>query len=201
MSTIYDYQIKILMIGNSCVGKTSVLIRFTNNNFSPTFITTIGIDFKIKSLTIGDKKIKLQIWDTAGQERFRTITKSYFRSAQGVILVYDITDKTSFMSIRNWIEQIQLHSESNVNKILVGNKCDCIGQRVVSYEEGLELAKDYKIDFIECSAKSDININSIFTTITEQVVKRLESEYEFNKMKRNTSIILNKPTIKKKKCC
>ncbi len=84
------------------------------------------------------------------------------------------------------------------NKILVGNKCDCIRQRVVSYEEGLELAKDYKIDFIECSAKSDININSIFTTKTEQVVKILESEYEFNKMKRNTPIILNEPTIKKK---
>lgn len=202
MSHQYDLQIKILMIGDSNVGKTSILMRFVNDKFSSTFISTIGIDFKTKSLIVGNKTIKLQIWDTAGQERFRTITISYFRNAQGIILVYNITDKTSFLSIKNWIHQIQLHSDTDVNKILVGNKCDNISERTVSYEEGLELAKEYNMQFFECSAKSDININKIFTTISEQIDKRLSTQSfitvnETPKLK----IMPIEPTIKTKKCC
>ena len=117
-------QIKLLMIGDSGVGKTCLLLRYANDSFSPTFITTIGIDFKIKNVDIDGTRIKLQIWDTAGQERFRTITTSYFRGAQGILLVYDVTDRRSFESIRNWISQIQQHADVHVNKILVGNKCD-----------------------------------------------------------------------------
>ncbi len=199
MSNQYDMQIKVLMIGDSGVGKTSMLIRYANDTFSSSFITTIGIDFKHKSLIIDDKNIKLQIWDTAGQERFRTITTSYFRSAQGIILVYDITDKTSLLSIKNWINKIHQHSDIGVNKILVGNKCDNNSERVISFEEGEKIAKEYDMEFFECSAKSDINISKLFTRISEQVVKRLLSEDDNKKTKPNVIIRPNEP--KKSKCC
>jgi len=114
----YDLQIKLLMIGDSAVGKTSLLLRYANDTFSSTFITTIGIDFKIKTVHLSGKKVKLQIWDTAGQEQFRTITRSYFRGAQGIVLVYDITDRRTFNSVRSWMAQITDHADQQVNKVL-----------------------------------------------------------------------------------
>ena len=110
----FDLQIKLLMIGDSAVGKTSLLLRYANDTFSSTFITTIGIDFKIKTVHLGGKKVKLQIWDTAGQEQFRTITRSYFRGAQGIVLVYDITDRRTFNSVRSWMAQITDHADQQV---------------------------------------------------------------------------------------
>mmetsp|Transcript_24374 Transcript_24374/g.26642 ORF Transcript_24374/g.26642 Transcript_24374/m.26642 type:complete len:205 (+) Transcript_24374:253-867(+) len=169
----FDMQIKLLMIGDSGVGKTCLLLRYANDSFSPTFITTIGIDFKIKNIQLDGKRIKLQIWDTAGQERFRTITTSYFRGAQGILLVYDVTDRNSFTSIRNWVAQIQMHADVNVNKILIGNKSDCQDQRVISYEEGQGLAKEYNINFFETSAKQDLNVEKAFITIATDVKNRL----------------------------
>mmetsp|Transcript_2358 Transcript_2358/g.5535 ORF Transcript_2358/g.5535 Transcript_2358/m.5535 type:complete len:207 (-) Transcript_2358:1083-1703(-) len=169
----FDMQIKLLMIGDSGVGKTCLLLRYANDSFSPTFITTIGIDFKIKNIQLDGKRIKLQIWDTAGQERFRTITTSYFRGAQGILLVYDVTDRNSFISIRNWVAQIQMHADVNVNKILIGNKCDVQDQRAVSFEEGDALAKEYNIHFYECSAKQDLNVEKTFLTIATDVKDRL----------------------------
>jgi Ras-related protein Rab-8A len=169
----FDMQIKLLMIGDSGVGKTCLLLRYANDSFSPTFITTIGIDFKIKNIHLDNKRIKLQIWDTAGQERFRTITTSYFRGAQGILLVYDTTDRNSFIAIRNWVAQIQMHADVNVNKILIGNKCDCQDQRAISYEEGESLAKEYNIHFYETSAKQDINVEKSFITIATDVKNRL----------------------------
>jgi Ras-related protein Rab-8A len=168
----FDMQIKLLMIGDSGVGKTCLLLRYANDSFSPTFITTIGIDFKIKNIHLDGKRIKLQIWDTAGQERFRTITTSYFRGAQGILLVYDVTDRNSFISIRNWVAQIQMHADVNVNKILIGNKCDC-QDRAISYEEGESLAREYKIHFYETSAKMDLNVEKSFVTIATDVKNRL----------------------------
>ena len=158
----------------SGVGKTCLLLRYANDSFSPTFITTIGIDFKIKNVEIDTKRIKLQIWDTAGQERFRTITTSYFRGAQGILLVYDVTDRRSFESIRNWISQIQQHADVHVNKILVGNKCDIeLDEKVVATEEGQKLAAEYGIDFWEASAKNDINVEQSFISIARAVKDRL----------------------------
>jgi Ras-related protein Rab-8A len=135
--------------------------------------TTIGIDFKIKNVDIDGTRIKLQIWDTAGQERFRTITTSYFRGAQGILLVYDVTDRRSFESIRNWISQIQQHADVHVNKILVGNKCDMLDEKVVSTEEAQKLAKEFGIEFFECSAKNDINVGDGFYGIARSVKDRL----------------------------
>jgi len=169
-------QIKLLMIGDSGVGKTCLLLRYANDSFSPTFITTIGIDFKIKNIEIDTKRIKLQIWDTAGQERFRTITTSYFRGAQGILLVYDVTDRRSFESIRNWISQIQQHADVHVNKILVGNKCDMTDEKVVSTEEGQKLAKEFGIEFWEASAKANINVEQCFISIARAAKNRLMAD-------------------------
>lgn len=175
-SATYDMQIKLLTIGDSGVGKTCLLLRYANDSFSPTFITTIGIDFKIKNIEIDDKRVKLQIWDTAGQERFRTITTSYFRGAQGIVLVYDVTDRRSFESIRNWISQIQQHADVHVNKILVGNKCDMLDEKVVSTEEGQRLASEFGMEFWETSAKNDINVEQSFHSIAKSVKDRLISD-------------------------
>ena len=169
----FDMQIKLLMIGDSGVGKTCLLLRYANDSFSPTFITTIGIDFKLKNIQLDGKRIKLQIWDTAGQERFRTITTSYFRGAQGILLVYDVTDRQTFISIRNWVAQIQMHADVNVNKILIGNKCDMTNTRAVSFEEVDALAKEYNIHFFETSAKQDLNVEKSFLTIATEVKDRL----------------------------
>jgi len=171
----FDMQIKILMIGDSGVGKTCLLLRYANDQFSPTFITTIGIDFKIKNIILDGKRIKLQIWDTAGQERFRTITTSYFRGAQGILLIYDVTDRQTFLSIRNWVSQVQMHADISVNKLLIGNKCD-MENRAVSVEEGEGLAKEYNIPFFETSAKQDINVGASFLAIATQVKNRMTSD-------------------------
>mmetsp|Transcript_16219 Transcript_16219/g.41143 ORF Transcript_16219/g.41143 Transcript_16219/m.41143 type:complete len:212 (-) Transcript_16219:189-824(-) len=173
----FDMQIKLLMIGDSGVGKTCLLLRYANDSFSPTFITTIGIDFKIKTINLGDKVVKLQIWDTAGQERFRTITTSYFRGAQGILLVYDVTDRGSFENIQNWVGQIQNHAENNISKVLIGNKCDVDeSERAVSREEGEKLAAEFGIEnFFEASAKQDINVKSAFEAVANHVKDRLTS--------------------------
>eukprot|EP00882_Tetradesmus_deserticola_P014232 GHRQ01015128.1.p1 GENE.GHRQ01015128.1~~GHRQ01015128.1.p1 ORF type:complete len:174 (+),score=46.42 GHRQ01015128.1:332-853(+) len=113
----YDYLIKLLLIGDSGVGKSCLLLRFSEDSFTPSFITTIGIDFKIKKIFLDNKWVKLQIWDTAGQERFRTITSAYYRGAMGILLVYDVTDEASFNNIRNWMRNIEQHASDNVNKV------------------------------------------------------------------------------------
>eukprot|EP01099_Mayorella_cantabrigiensis_P000865 TRINITY_DN1367_c0_g1_i3.p1 TRINITY_DN1367_c0_g1~~TRINITY_DN1367_c0_g1_i3.p1 ORF type:complete len:210 (-),score=45.88 TRINITY_DN1367_c0_g1_i3:386-958(-) len=129
-SAAYDYLIKLLLIGDSGVGKSCLLLRFSDDSFTPSFITTIGIDFKIRTIELDGKRIKLQIWDTAGQERFRTITTAYYRGAMGILLVYDVTDEKSFQNIRNWIRNIEQHATESVNKMLIGNKCDMIDKKV-----------------------------------------------------------------------
>ncbi|KAH0896307.1 hypothetical protein HID58_045875, partial [Brassica napus] len=132
------------------VGKSCLLLRFSDGSFTTSFITTIGIDFKIRTIELDDKRIKLQIWDTAGQERFRTITTAYYRGAMGILLVYDVTDETSFNNIRNWIRNIEQHASDNVNKILVGNKADMDeSKRAVPTSRGQALADEYGIKFFE----------------------------------------------------
>ncbi|MED6220296.1 Ras- protein RABE1d, variant 2 [Stylosanthes scabra] len=141
----YDYLIKLLLIGDSGVGKSCLLLRFTDDTFTTSFITTIGIDFKIRTVELDGKRIKLQIWDTAGQERFRTITSAYYRGAMGILLVYDVTDESSFENIRNWIRNIEEHASDNVNRILVGNKADMDeSKRVVPTSRGQALANEYE---------------------------------------------------------
>ena len=170
----YDHLFKLLIIGESGVGKTCLLLRFTDDSFTANHLTTIGIDFKIKIINIEGKLIKLQIWDTAGQERFRTITKTYYKGAHGIILTYDVTDQNSFKNIRNWIKQIEANAQTNVKKVLVGNKCDK-PDRVVTEEEGKKLADDYNMNFFETSAKTNQNVNEVFNFLTKEILKSSET--------------------------
>lgn len=139
----------------------------------PSFPFPHSIDFKIKSLPLEDKKLKLQIWDTAGQERFRTITTAYYRGAMGILLVYDVTDERSFANVKTWMKQIEQHASENVNRVLIGNKCDAApGDRRVTLEQGKKLAEEYGIKFFETSSKNDINVDEAFMTIARDIVQR-----------------------------
>uniref|UniRef100_A0A3B5B7M5 small monomeric GTPase n=1 Tax=Stegastes partitus TaxID=144197 RepID=A0A3B5B7M5_9TELE len=160
MAKTYDYLFKLLLIGDSGVGKTCVLFRFSEDAFNSTFISTIGIDFKIRTIELDGKKIKLQIWDTAGQERFRTITTAYYRGAMGIMLVYDITNEKSFDNIKNWIRNIEEHASADVERMVLGNKCDVNDKRQVSKDRGEKLALEYGIKFMETSAKANINVEN-----------------------------------------
>jgi len=168
----YDYLIKLLLIGDSGVGKSCLLLRFCEDSFTPSFITTIGIDFKIRTVEIDGKKIKLQIWDTAGQERFRTITTAYYRGAMGILLVYDVTDEKSFMSIRNWIANVEQFAQDSVNRILLGNKCDMTTKKVIDYAAGKALADEFGIRFLETSAKNSTNVDEAFISLARDIKKR-----------------------------
>jgi Ras-related protein Rab-8A len=174
----YDYLIKLLLIGDSGVGKSCLLLRFSDDSFTPSFITTIGIDFKIRTIDLDGKRIKLQIWDTAGQERFRTITTAYYRGAMGILLVYDVTDEKSFGNIRNWIRNIEQHATESVNKILIGNKCDMLDKKVIDFERGKALADEYGIKFLETSAKNSIGVEEAFVTLAKDIKKRLIDQQE-----------------------
>ncbi|CAG8460079.1 11249_t:CDS:2 [Funneliformis mosseae] len=172
-SAAYDYLIKLLLIGDSGVGKSCLLLRFSDDSFTPSFITTIGIDFKIRTIELDGKRIKLQIWDTAGQERFRTITTAYYRGAMGILLVYDVTDERSFKNIRNWFSNIEQHASEGVNKILIGNKCDWVEKKAITKEQGQALADEFGIKFLETSAKANINVEEAFFTLARDIKKRL----------------------------
>eukprot|EP00750_Incisomonas_marina_P021166 INCI4193.1.p2 GENE.INCI4193.1~~INCI4193.1.p2 ORF type:complete len:222 (-),score=50.10 INCI4193.1:2905-3570(-) len=166
----HNIQVKVLMVGDSGVGKTSLLLRYAQDAFNESYITTIGIDFKTKYLDVGDKRVKLQIWDTAGQERFRTITTSYFRGAQGILLCYDVGDRNSFNSIGSWLEQINSHADEQVCVIICGTKCEI--EREVTEEQGQALADQHGYKFIECSARENINVDAAFEAIAHEIVEQ-----------------------------
>ncbi|KAG2132370.1 rab-type small GTP-binding protein [Suillus clintonianus] len=169
----YDFLIKLLLIGDSGVGKSCLLLRFCDDAWTPSFITTIGIDFKIRTIELDGKRIKLQIWDTAGQERFRTITTAYYRGAMGILLVYDVTDERSYHSIRTWHANIEQHASEGVNKILIGNKSDWTDKRAVSEEKGIELATELGMDFMETSAKANEGVELAFFNLARACKTRL----------------------------
>ncbi|KAM6112408.1 ras-related protein Rab-13 [Phoenicopterus ruber ruber] len=172
MAKAYDHLFKLLLIGDSGVGKTCLIIRFAEDNFTSTYISTIGIDFKIRTVDIDGKKIKLQVWDTAGQERFKTITTAYYRGAVGIILVYDITDEKSFENIQNWMKSIKENASAGVERLLIGNKCDMEGKRKVQRDEAEKLAKEHGIRFFETSAKSSVNVEEAFSTLARDILQK-----------------------------
>jgi len=169
----YDFLIKLLLIGDSGVGKSCLLLRFCDDAWTPSFITTIGIDFKIRTIELDGKRIKLQIWDTAGQERFRTITTAYYRGAMGILLVYDVTDERSFNNIRTWHANVEQHASEGVNKILIGNKCDADDKKIVTDQQGKELAEELGIRYLETSAKANINVEDAFFALARDIKTRL----------------------------
>lgn len=168
----YDLLFKLLLIGDSGVGKTCILFRFSEDAFNTTFISTIGIDFKIKTIELRGKKIKLQIWDTAGQERFHTITTSYYRGAMGIMLVYDITNAKSFDNIAKWLRNIDEHATEDVERMILGNKCDMSDKRVISKERGEAIAREHSIRFLETSAKTNINVEQAFVQLAESILDK-----------------------------
>ncbi|CAF0806093.1 unnamed protein product [Rotaria sordida] len=163
---------KILFIGDSAVGKTSLMFRFADNTFTETFTPTIGIDFKVKTIFLRDKSIKLQLWDTAGQEKFYNITRSYYRNADAIVLVYDRTVASSFQNISRWMKNIDENAPDDVIRILVGNKSDLHHSIVISSQDGKKLGDRYNVDYFETSAKSDTNSNvsKVFYTLTEKIL-------------------------------
>ncbi|GMI35504.1 hypothetical protein TrCOL_g10326 [Triparma columacea] len=173
----YDHLVKLLLIGDSGVGKSCLLLRFADDSFTAAYITTIGIDFKIKNTVVDGKKIKLQVWDTAGQERFRTITTAYYRGAMGILLVYDVSEEDSFANVTNWMSQIDENAGEGVKRVLVANKCDVpADERVISEEQGRGLAEQYGIPYFETSAKNNFNVEESFMQVTRDVLKDMVKE-------------------------
>ncbi|KAD2392879.1 hypothetical protein E3N88_39856 [Mikania micrantha] len=172
MTPEYDYLFKLLLIGDSGVGKSCLLLRFADDSYLDSYISTIGVDFKIRTVDQDGKTIKLQIWDTAGQERFRTITSSYYRGAHGIIIVYDVTDMESFNNVKQWLSEIDRYASENVNKLLVGNKCDLTDSRAVSYDTAKEFADEIGIPFMETSAKDATNVEQAFMAMCADIKNR-----------------------------
>nr|VWO98796.1 Zinc-finger transcription factor [Ganoderma boninense] len=185
----YDYLFKLLLIGDSGVGKGGVLtlfchrscpkscllLRFADDTYTESYISTIGVDFKIRTIELEGKTVKLQIWDTAGQERFRTITSSYYRGAHGIIVVYDVTDNDTFTNVKQWLQEIDRYASEGVNKLLVGNKSDLTSKKVVEYSAAKEFADQLGIPFLETSAKNATNVEQAFLTMAKQIKDRMGS--------------------------
>ena len=159
---MYNRTVKILLLGDSAAGKSAILQSYCGQEFSPNFMPTIGIDFKVKTYFRKGENIKVQIWDTAGQERFHAITAAYYRGASGVILVYDITDNDSFKNIRKWLENVR-----DIPKVLIGNKIDLFEKRKVQVQMGEELARELGIPFYEVSAKTGEGVKNAFDTLVD----------------------------------
>ena len=167
----YDFIFKVLLLGNSDVGKSSLLLRYVDSVWNDAFVPTIGVDFKVKTLNINDKKIKMQIWDTAGQERFRTVVATYFRGAHGILLLYDVTNKDSFKNLESWLIEIEKNAKEKVLKILIGNKCDLTDDREISTEEGKAFALRNGMEFMETSAKMNTNVTEAFETLGKLMIE------------------------------
>ena len=167
----YDFIFKVLLLGNSDVGKSSLLLRYVDSVWNDAFVPTIGVDFKVKTLNINDKKIKMQIWDTAGQERFRTVVATYFRGAHGILLLYDVTNKDSFKNLESWLIEIEKNAKEKVLKILIGNKCDLTDDREISTEEGKAFALRNGMEFMETSAKMNTNVSEAFETLGKLMIE------------------------------
>ena len=193
-----DKTFNILLLGDSKVGKTSLIMRFSDNVYNPVHITTIGIDFKIKTVTLSnEKQIKLKIWDTAGQERFRTLTNNYFKNAHGIIIAYDCTERKSYEGIKAWVEQIKNNGKNSIPALILGNKCDLEDEKVVQEKEGRDTAKSYGMDFFETSSKTGYNVQESFIHLVEKVYANFDDD---NVDSKGVSIGGNK-NKKKQKCC
>jgi Ras-related protein Rab-1A len=198
----YDYLFKILIIGDSGVGKSCLMTRFSDEVFESNYISTIGVDFKIKTIDVEDKVIKLQVWDTSGQERFRSITSSYYRGAHGIMITFDVTDYSTFMNVKQWLAEIDKYACETAELILVGTKGDQTSKRQVSSERIKELTDSLKMTYIETSSKTGTNIDLAFRTLAfnikqAMVIKDLK-EPDSHTIDPQQSVPLEKPTMN---CC
>ena len=199
-----EERINIMTLGNTEVGKSCFILRFTDNIFQEIYLATVGIDFKIKTETINNKQYKLFLYDTTGQEKYKSIALNIIKNAQGIILMYDITDRKSFESIPDWIKSVKDAKGSNFPMILLGNKLDKEDVRVIKEKEGKELADEYKIKFFETSNKTGINIQEAGMALVNEILKINNLENRENLMSNNNTRLSIKNTIVKKdskRCC
>ena len=197
MDDNFDYTLKILIAGDSSVGKTNFIMRFVNNEFSSSYMTTSGIDLKTKDIEVKNKKIRIQIWDTAGKVKYRAITRNLFLKVMGAIIIYDITNERSYNNLKEWIKLIREECGKHMQIIMVGNKCDLDSERKISQEEVINYARKENLEYIETSCKTGENIEKAVKTLCEKIL-------ENNDLNTDISFTLNSSSFmapKKKKCC
>mmetsp|Transcript_635 Transcript_635/g.775 ORF Transcript_635/g.775 Transcript_635/m.775 type:complete len:347 (-) Transcript_635:1213-2253(-) len=199
----HDYYVKILLLGDSGVGKTSLMLRFSDDQFQESLMSTAGVDFKVRYLEKNNTRTKCQIWDTAGQERFHVITRAYYRGSHGIALVYDAANESSFKQIEYWMENIRKHASSDVSVVLLGNKTDLPNKKITP-EQGKEIAEKYNIKFFETSAKTGSNVVDAFETLSEQIVTKWQSDPKkppTPNSEKGTVNLLADSQQKRNKCC
>ena len=185
MTSNYDRLYKLFLIGDTGTGKSAILLRFADNKFSESYIATIGIDFKVKTLVVDDLRVKLQMWDTAGQERFHIITKSYYKKATGFFIVFDLSNRPSFKNVQNWKSEINNNSSGKTKVILLGCKSDLESSRQVSFDEGSEKAKELGMKYVEVSAKAGTNIQEAFNLLASDIVHDIDVDINMPSKKLN----------------
>lgn len=197
----YDYLFKLVLIGDTGVGKSCLLLRFADDAFTESYISTIGVDFRFRTVKVDGKTVKLQIWDTAGQERFRTITSAYYRGADGIIMVYDVTSQESFDHVGDWLTEVNRYASDGTCKLLVGNKSD-MDDKIVNTDTAKEYADSLGIPFLETSAKNATNVEEAFLTMAQELIKLREAKSNANKATTgNSGLKLNNNNRGPAKCC
>ncbi|CAI2380349.1 unnamed protein product [Moneuplotes crassus] len=185
MKRDYDYLFKIVIIGDSNVGKSCLLIRFADDCFTENYITTIGVDFRFRTLRVEQKNVKLQIWDTAGQERYRTITNAYYRGSDAIILVADCSNKQSFENIPEWLEEVSKYTEDDIRKILLINKADLDDDLKQVTDSDIEkMAKEHDLEILDVSAKTGKNVDESFLRVTKSLMEKRDKEEEAGTFKK-----------------
>lgn len=194
-------MIKIILIGDSCVGKSCLLVRYADDKFPDQYTTTIGVDFRFKSEKYGNKCVKVQIWDTAGQERYRSLAKIYYRNAEGIIIVYDMTNKATFDNIKKWINEAKTNIEGydKIPKIVIGNKGDLEKERIIIKEEIQNKEKEFGMKFVIASAKTGEGVSGAFNLIIEDIIKKLQTANIVND--KSNGVIANDIYLSNNKCC
>ena len=199
----YDLLFKLILIGDSCVGKSNILLKYLKNQFNENSKTTVDVEFDTKNIIINNKRIKIQIWDTAGQERYRSITSAYYKGAKGALIVYDITRKNTFCNIDKWITDLKLNGDKNICIIILGNKSDLIDKREINKNDGIKKAEMYKTAFLETSALNGDNISKAFDELIEQIVINNKNIFlDDNENEIDKGVNLNdEKNNNNKKCC
>ncbi|CAI9271448.1 unnamed protein product [Lactuca saligna] len=189
-----EYLFKVVIIGDSAVGKSNLLSRYSKNEFNMHSKSTIGVEFQTQTMEIDGKEVKAQIWDTAGQERFRAVTSAYYRGAVGALIVYDISRSTTFDSVNRWLEELKTHSDTTVVRMLVGNKCDLGNIRAVSVEDGKKLAENEGLFFMETSALDSTNVKTAFELVIKEIYNNV-SRKVLNSDSYKSELSMNRVTL------
>ena len=200
-----DYKIKIIVVGDSGVGKTNLINRFASDKFDTNSKATIGVEFVYKTLKINKEVIKVEVWDTAGQERYRAITSSYYKGAKGAIIVYDITNEDSFNNVESWMNEVTKKGRTDMQFLLVGNKKDLVNDRIVTEQKGIDKAKELNMNLFEASALEKTNVNEAFNYLMKEIYLNIRREKNINTNNDEkigqSGIALNTNKKNKKKCC